>query len=370
MVDTEVGGVTRRRFGGRRGAAVLPAIAIALAASLASSAERPSPRVIWVRADRAYVALPEGARAEQGDSASFEDRGKRIAAGRVSEVVEGELAIVSVTSGSLARVKKLDRVRVLFAPPAIPARASLRIALPSNARDNLLFRCAEVVPGLPAGVPAYRTDRIDGRSLRLTREGPPAAAPWPDTLLVLLFDDPSDEEIALERGDVDVAVFWPGELSRRVREDARWHGFPMGNRSRGVLALTGADGVAAVAPDSSEAVAINDALFRGDLGPRGSGTERGALQNVEVDESLPGSAGIRSRIRKGAATTAVTMPGARLTFVDAPMDTAASPTFYPLFRVRCPVVCAAPLRPLVNALGADAFADMPRCRAGEEAGAR
>jgi len=49
-----------------------------------------------------------------------------------------------------------------------------------------------------------------------------AAGVWPDTIHVHLFDEASDQEIALERGDIDAAVFWPAELSTRMRGDARW----------------------------------------------------------------------------------------------------------------------------------------------------
>jgi hypothetical protein len=365
MTDTEARDWTRWCLAG------LAALAVAIGSPRPVPAAEPArARVLWAHADRVYVALAPGARAEQGDSARFEDRGKPVAGGHVSSVIHDEVAVVSLTSGSLERVKKLDRVRVSLSRPPVAARTSLRIALPSNDRDNLLFRCGEVVPRLPAEAPAYRTERVDGHLLRMTRDGPAAAGLWPDTLLVFLFYDPRDEEIALERGDVDVAVFWPGELSRRVREDARWHGFLLGARSRGILALEGAEGVAGAAPDSAEAAVFNDALFRGDLallGVRGPGGGRpwgGIFWKIDVDRSLPGHDAIRGQIRKGVVTTSVPIPEspARLRYLDAPADTLPSSRFHPVFRVRCPVVCAVPLRPLVTALGADAFAEMPECR--------
>jgi len=138
-------------------------------------------------------------------------------------------------------------------------------------------------PSVPPGF--YRRDIDSGRSLRLVRapsrdrpesetSTPVAArAPWPDTLSIRFFDDAADEEIALERGELDVAVFWPGELSSQVRDHPRWQGFEYGTRSRGVVAALWLGGEApgeiaefAAAADSILA-SLNQDLFRGDLAP-------------------------------------------------------------------------------------------------------
>src|SRR5205814_1296313 len=67
---------------------------------------------------------------------------------------------------------------------------------------------------------------------RFVRDPGAAATPWPDTIMVGLFGETSDEEIALERGELDVAVFWPGEASARLRADPRWRGFGYGWRGQ------------------------------------------------------------------------------------------------------------------------------------------
>jgi hypothetical protein len=353
MTDTELRGITKWALIGL-------AVAAAFFVPLPVVAESPRSRVILARSGHAYVALAGGERVEEGDSVRFEDRGKPIAGGRVATVVHDEMAVVALTSGTFQKTKKLERVRVFMSRPPISRRAMLRIGIPTG--DNLLFRCLDMTARLPTNAPNYLSERTDWFHIRMTRDNSATDGLWPDTLLVFLFEDPRDEEIALERGDVDVGVFWPGQLSSRMRQEARWSGFPMGRRSRGVLALTGAEHAAGGAPDSAEAVALNDAIFRGDLIPQNWGSIRGVLRNIDVDEDLPARIPIRNHLGKGNTVVLdADIPGARLTFADVSADTAASMSFRPVFRIRCPVVCAAPLRPLVNALGADAFADMPQC---------
>jgi hypothetical protein len=211
--------------------------------------------------------------------------------------------------------------------------------------------------------------------MRMTRDSIPSSI-WPDTLHVFLFYDPLDEEIALERGELDVAIFWPGELSRRIREDVRWRGFPVGRRSHGVLAISGNSGVKAsgdvefrsgplarLAPDSSAAESFNQEFFRGDLSLLHPGTGQWTLfpRGIGADARMPGHDVLRKRLQLGPDDMANRGPSHRLLYVEASPDTAATSTFIPLFRVACPVVCVPSLRPLVNALGADAFADMSQC---------
>lgn len=334
MPDTEV-----RRT--RRGLAVaLLALAILVAASRSHPAQPPPPRVLWARADHVYVALPDGGDAQEGDSVAFFDRGKPVASGRVASIVRGEMAVVALTSGSFDRVKKIDRVRVALTRPPFARGSSLRVALPGEGRGYLLFRCsksATPLPRLPDGLRGYalREGEASERPLRLKPDphvSPPA--PWPDTLVILYFGNATDEEIALERGDVDVAVFWPGELSRRMREDSRWLGSPLGVRDRGILALLGAGEVASASPDSASAAAFNDEMFRGDLEWRGT--------------------------RSGSSLPARTVL-ARVAYVDAPSDSLPSRGFQPLFRLRCPVLSAPPARTIVERIGADVFANMPPC---------
>ncbi|HEX4942088.1 MAG TPA: hypothetical protein VFW51_06115, partial [Actinomycetota bacterium] len=226
-----------------------------------------------------------------------------------------------------------------------------------------------VTPRLPALAPTYRVELIDARVYRMTRDPGPAA--WPDTVLIHLFVDSADEEIALERGDVDIAIFWPGELSTRMREHARWRGSPSGVLDGRILAFVGGLDVSDAVPDTASARAFRDDLFRGDLttdglpwgGPRSDLQRRYwqfLSQNLELD--VPGAPQIRQWIaqQKRIMFTGAKLPRARLTIIEDAPDRRDSGT-HPLFRLRCPVVCAAALRPFVDAIGADVFANLARC---------
>jgi len=330
-------------------------------------------RFLWGRGSHAYVALSDTSRAAEDDSVRFEDRRRLIAGGRIRSIVHGEMAIVSLTSGSLDRVQRPERIVVTTTRSAVVAPRSLRIALPADDRDNLLFRCSAVTPRLPPEAPRYRSEPVDQREVRLVREdGASHGAPWPDTLIVLLFRDPADEEIALERGDVDVAVFWPGELSRRLRNDARWSG-QFGITSRGVLALVGAEGMSDASPDTAWVSAFNEELFRGDLGLRGLQPYQpwitSSLYRLEADPALPGREPIGQWLTRHSANPTVSVslprgakpPRARMAFVDAPSDTASAEGFIPLLQLRLPVLSGLAFGPVVRALGADALANLATC---------
>src|SRR4029077_8015933 len=88
------------------------------------------------------------------------------------------------------------------------------------------------------------------RGFRAGRGSPMGAPPAPDTLLVRLYGESADEEIALERGELDVAVFWPGELSTRMREDPRWGGALLGLRAHGVIAVAALHGAGGARADA------------------------------------------------------------------------------------------------------------------------
>ncbi|HTM00854.1 MAG TPA: hypothetical protein VL503_07005 [Candidatus Omnitrophota bacterium] len=360
-------GDTERREAPRFGAACAAlAIVIGLSSSCAASNGH---RILWTRADHVYVALDYGAAVAEGDSARFEERGKALAAGRVAEVVRGELAIVSLPPGALGRVKKIERVHVTFMRAGAARPPSLRVALPAGGRGNLAVPCAAGSDGLPVlprdlrGYVLNERERSE-RPLRL-RPDPHAVPPpgWPDTLIVSFFASATDEEIALERGDVDVAVFWPGELSRRMRDDARWKDTPHGLRSRGVVAITGADLVPA-GLDSATVRALDDELFRGDLEWTGafvSASERGPGR-LGIDESLPGFAAIREWLARRLGTPRGGIVG-RIAYVDAPFDSAPAPGFQPLYRMTCPVVSGPAWRPVIERMGPGVFADMIPCTA-------
>lgn len=336
-------------------------------AGMSSCAASNAPRLLWAHSDHVYVALEPGDAASEGDSVRFEERGRPIASGRVAEVVRGEVALVSVPPESFDRVKRLDRVRVSFARAKRPRPPSMRVALPAGGRGNLLVSCAGPpgLPVLPGDLRGYVLSDEEKRMRPLRLRPDPHSVPpegWPDTLIVSYFESATDEEIALERGDVDVAVFWPGELSRRVREDARWKDPPLGPRSRGIVAITGAD-FAPAGLDSATAVAFNDELFRGDLEwtrvhlpPPQGGPGR-----VEVDPALPGAGTIREWLARRAGRGGSAGVAGRLAYVDGPRDAAPRPSMQPLFLLRCPVACAPEWRPVIRRIGAGVFADMVPC---------
>jgi len=329
----------------------------------------PRDRVLWVRDLRVYVALSENAKVAEGDSARFDGRGTFTAAGRVATVLNGEMAVVSIEPGAFARAgRKLDRIRVTFTHAPL---ARLRVALPRDGRNNLLVRCTQVSPMFPPGT-AYRAENAGSNLIRWIVE-PSLAHAWPDTLELHFFDDAADEEIALERSDVDVAIFWPGELSERMRRDPRWSRFPLGVLARGVLAITGPGAVADAAGDPAIGPDFNDTLFRSDLVPRSGfappaapldGANRALPWLFDVDSTVAGRPAIEpwlARFNKMHATRSALLPRARLTFRDAPGDTSAAEGFQPIYRVGCPVVSNAEQAPAIEALGAGALVNLMQC---------
>lgn len=170
-------------------------------------------RVVWVRGAHAYIAARDSLALPPFSRLTFAQKSKPIATGEVERTVDGAMAVVRITSGSLAGVKHLDRLRVLVEPPDRPRL--LRLGYPSATRAHRDTVTIATPPGY----------LLEGKapSLRLIRNPDDLAlARWPDTLLIRTFDDTTDQEIALERGELDVAMFWPGELSSRMREHPRW----------------------------------------------------------------------------------------------------------------------------------------------------
>ncbi len=291
----------------------------------------------------------------------------------------------------------------------------LRIGCPGGERSSLLFDCGGggLRPPLAAG--AYRTDSLARDSYRMVRLA--ALAPWPETLLVRRFGEVADEEIALERGEIDLAVFWPGEPSSHVRAGPRWQDPGFGSRSRGVLAARWGG------PPGALPRAAIDELFRGDLEPwpdsAGSAPRAeppsqpsGAVQFV-VDPPCPGRLLLERFLNRAAPDGAQQRPTVRLFYLDTPVaapDSLArdvlrylrNGSFPPelgtradsleaeilrlaadrdpnamgrlcgrlreafgvtlLFTIRCPLVCEPGLRPYLKALGPDTFADLLECR--------
>lgn len=205
--------------------AVLCAVLLLVPARLAQATGAATPagapldaRVVWVDGDRVYLASPDSLAVQRAMRLTFLSRGKPIAQGEVSEVLDRSLARARITSGAISDTRHLDRLSIFAEPPRAPRL--LRIGYPASERRADPAPC----PGRLLAVDTT-THRVEtaGRMLRITRL-PEAAATgsWPDTLIVQRFDDAADEEIALERGELEVGVFWPGELSAHMREHPRW----------------------------------------------------------------------------------------------------------------------------------------------------
>jgi hypothetical protein len=332
-------------------------------------------KVVWAHAGRAYLASSDPLPLVQGDLLKFYD-GKKVAAeGSVLNVLDGTLAIANIKSGTLDRMKKLDRLRVTAEHPRLRPVDVLRIGIPS--RSNLLFACGTTSVRSPLPRAAYRGETITLRSFILARDkSDPATAQWPDTLFVRLFDEATDQEIALERGELDAAVFWPGELSTQMRENPRWRDFSYGMRSRAVLtALLSREAADfPLAPtDTSALLKMNESVFRGDLTPwdRASGTavtlqppaanSPPPLHRFEVDRSVPGWQTLERTLRgrTGAPPPNTGSAPVRVTL----LGTSATPSDPALFSfaIRCPVVCPPDLRAYLSALGPDALVSMVDC---------
>lgn len=320
---------------------------------------------------------------QPGLSVSFVFRRKTIAAGEIFRVFDRELAAVTILSGSLEHVKKLERVRILAERRRPTALAVLRVGYPSRSRINLLFECGELSVRGPLSPGMYRTEVLSERSSRLVRD--PVATldpPWPDTLLVRLFDEAADEEIALERGELDAAVFWPGELSSHLRDQPRWRDFLTGTLDHGIVAASwsAADGVR----DSSDSLpfaadsllsSLNREIFGGDLAPWREVMARGGrslspagmgspdLARFEVDPGMPGHQLVerflnRSRKPQSARENLSVL---RVLYLDLPLAASLPPRTAPLFAIRCPVLAAPQLGPYLAALGPDSLAGMLQC---------
>ena len=164
---------------------------------------------------------------------------------------EGGLAVARLASGTLAKQRKLDRLRVLVAHQPLPFPSTIRVGFPSGRRAALRFGCDPWTLRPPPGID-YRMEPTGRRNgYRLTRDSVDTyaegyysdaasrspAASWPDTIVVSLFDDAAEEEIALERGDLDVALIGSDELSTRMRESPRWKIHLVDDRA-GILVLT------------------------------------------------------------------------------------------------------------------------------------
>jgi hypothetical protein len=192
-------------------------VGVAAGPTLARGPSRHDARVLWIREARVYLAAPDSGAPEEGARLRFEDRGKEIAEGEVARVLDSTLVVAVVTSGSLRGVKKLDRLRVAIEAPRVLPLPLLRLGFPAAGRTNGVAPCDRRALRPPSPPGLYRDEVTGERSWRLVRDRSVAAdRPWPDTLSIRMFAEATDEEIALERGDIDAALFWTGEPSRYI----------------------------------------------------------------------------------------------------------------------------------------------------------
>jgi len=332
-------------------------------------------KVVWVTADRAVLASSDSIAVEEYDALEFLDRKKPVATGVVARIYEPGMLAARITSGSL-HGKKLDHIRVFASHPVAPTPRLLRVGYPSARRANLLFRCTRTAFHVPSG---YRADATNLQ--RFLRDGA-ADPPWPDTLSIQAFDESGDEEIAFERGELDIAVFWPGELSasERARLDERNH--ILTPRATGVLAATfvpsasrSASGI--VLADSTGLESMNRDLFGGDLAMIRSyagllspsvSRDGTAKHPVRVDHACPGWQVLERALNKppqpiagSSATGSIRVAYYDRSPADAPSDSATAW----LFRVRCPVLFIPSLRRVLERWHGESVVDLFACEPSE-----
>lgn len=378
-------------------------------AALASPAHAASREIdaspIWLREARVYVASRDTTTLVVGDLLCFDNRGKEVAAGRVTQVVERGLVQATLDSGTLAGIERLDRVRVRFERPAPRAIPALRVGFPSRRRSNLLFECAPAVAS--DSTRPYRVEPAGANAHRLVRPADVDTA-WPETLTVRFFDHAGDEEIALERGELDLAVFWPGEWSSRARAAAGGPP-PLGRFERGVVAalLDGAGGADPAVCDSLFAL-LDRGIFQGDLVPFPADSTRPPTPSIRapigidaadlvgrivierlLSRSFTGAARdsailfyldapaadadalLRAAARRAEArarTPRIRAAAAALrTGAPGPLDEATRARAWdelqmlPLFAIHCPVVARPEARAHLDRIGADAIVNLIRC---------
>ena len=264
-------------------------------------------------------------------------------------------------------------------PPAAVARVgTLRVGLPSPRRGNLLFNCdptQRIEPRLSSA--SYTVDSPDPSGRRWLRVSGAAedlaSSLAPDTLIVTTFAEATDEEIALERGDIDVGVFWPGEVSARMRTDERFRDPELGTRERGLVVCpkSAAD---SLSPPRADMEVLNREAFGGDLLPWSDlvpDSADGPPARYTVDPDMPGAKHLErilARIPSAGATRTMT-----LKYLDVPASTFKTPVsdpnarasvYRPLFVVRCAVLATPGARAEVRRIGGDAFAQLaPRAAA-------
>lgn len=250
----------------------------------------------------------------------------------------------------------------------MPAR--IRVGMPAGTRHHLFFECAPVRPATVFRGHSYASDSLAPHHFVLSRVPTTESAfGAPETLDVTLYADAADQEIALERGDLDVAVFWPGERSARLRSDERWSEAPRGVRQRGAVVATASPRDSGQRAPARDLRLLNRMMFSGDLvawdapSPLEDSSETATRYAVEA--SVPGAKlleRVLSRLSSPAARRTV-----RLGYVPhASRDTLntawRAPLAQPVYAIGCPVLFAGALaRPYVDAPSADDWVALLTC---------
>lgn len=324
-------------------------------------------KLVWIQGNRAYIASDDSLPLLPGSRLEFRYRHKIIAHGEVEAVYEDELVAAGVI-GSFEKVKRLDQVEITALPFQPPS--SIRIGYPAAGRGCLLFNCTQLTPDSTILGSAYRPESLGVTSVRFVRTSQPAiAAAWPDTLLVRFFSEATDEEIALEREDIDVGVFWPGEASSHIREVMGWKGPPYGKRNGFALtALAHRTLDSGLFPSETDALQrLSDEVFHGDLITFHSGLgiadapePRGRF---EVAAGIPGRDVMERALRSamGNPTTSTNWDGVvRLELVP---ESTWSPARVGWIGLGCPTISTQRFRKYVAMLDADALVNLLRCAA-------
>jgi len=378
----------RVRHGGAPSTFAL-ALALAIAAALAPARPQAAdardrvPRIVWAGEGRVYVAAPDSGALAPRMLVRVLERGREIAAGEVVQVLDGTLASVRLASGRVAPDARFDRLTVALAPAPVRPVGTLRVGLPSSGRGALAPPCGEARLDASRLPRAYRLEPLaDGGTRLVAADTVAVATAWPETLLVRRFAERADEEIALERGELDVAVFWPGEPSARLRERAAGIDLLRGLRDRGAIVVRPADADSALVPAAmADLSVLNAELFAGDLlpwGERANGAGAPGAVAAARDGSwpihyfagdLPGGPAIGRFLNRNTGAARVSFGTVHVAYRDLPVGAAAAPDGAlrpgetPVLALRCPVLCATARAGDVRALGADRFANLAACGA-------
>lgn len=186
-------------------------------------------RVVWASHERIWLVsgnrdpLPF----EIGTRIELLQGGFAFATAEVSRVLDPECVVARrVFGASPVTMDPPGRIFVRLAP--MPRLARLDVGYPGGRRGDPRASCGKWTPQPIAGYVAIREPGPRTSALWVRDSSASfALESWPDTLELLAFADAADQEIALERGEIDVAVFHPDELSERMRRDPLWRGFPV-----------------------------------------------------------------------------------------------------------------------------------------------